>query len=293
VFETSAIIAGKYRIIKEIGRGCFGIIYLSEEVDTGRLRAVKILLPAAAKDESLRHRLRREAKLASRLQNPHAVKIFDSGETDEGNVFVAMEYLQGEELSKLLRRYKRLTVERATNIAHQILDSLEEAHSHGVIHRDLKPNNIFICDVPSQADYVKVIDFGIAKVIGGGDLVETTRLTFTGEVLGSPVYMSPEQCRSAELTAASDLYSLGVVLYEMVSGDVPFDDENPVRVLLMHDSQPVPALPRDVARTELGRAIMLALAKDLEDRPVSVGEFREALEGRIPKRLKATGRGML
>ena len=278
--EPGHVIAGRYRIDREIGRGNFGIVYLAEDERTGELRAIKVLLPWAARNEQLRHRLRREARLAGSLTGPHAVKVYESGETEEGDVYLAMEYLEGEELTYVLQNQGPLPPDRVQQIAQQVLAALDEAHKLGVIHRDLKPSNVFLCRDEGGRDFVKVFDFGIAKVTGDGDLMATAKLTVSGGVMGTPVYMSPEQCRGEELTPASDFYSLGIVLYELLRGCVPFDDENPVRILLMHNQDAVPPLPAELARTPLGRAVMRSLAKPPSERFATAGEFQAALRGK-------------
>ena len=277
--EQGHLIAGRYRIEREIGRGNFGIVYLAEDERTGEERAIKVLLPWAARNEQLRHRLRREARLAGSLSGPHAVKIYESGETEKGDVYLAMEFLIGQELNHVLQSKGTLPPERVLQIAEQVLAALDEAHQQGVIHRDLKPHNIFLCRAADGSDFVKVFDFGIAKVTGDGALMATAKLTMTGGVMGTPVYMSPEQCRGEELTPAADFYSLGIVLYELLTGRVPFDDENPVRVLLMHNHDTVPPLPAELAKTPLGRAVMRSLSKQPAERFQSAGEFLAAIRG--------------
>jgi eukaryotic-like serine/threonine-protein kinase len=277
--ERGQLIGGRYRVDREIGRGNFGIVYLADDEPTGERRAIKVLLPWAARNEQLRHRLRREARLAGSLNGPHAVKIYESGETDEGDVFLAMEYLVGEELSYVLQNQGPLDPARVQSIAEQVLAALDEAHRQGIIHRDVKPSNIFLCQGEAGGDFVKVFDFGIAKVTGDGELMATAKLTISGGVLGSPVYMSPEQCRGETLTPAADFYSLGIVLYELLTGRVPFEDENPVRILLMHNQDPVPPLPENLARSPLGRAIMRSLRKHPAERYAAAGEFLADLRG--------------
>jgi serine/threonine-protein kinase len=243
--QDGQIFQQRYRIQREVGRGSFGIVYAADDLQSGQTVAIKILLPWVRGDEGLRHRLKREARLTRMLASPHAVRIFDLDETPDGDLFIVMEFLDGQELNMLLAREGRLKPERAVEIGRQALEALGEAHRLGVIHRDVKPHNIFICRGGSGGDQVKVLDFGIAKVAGTGDgsgLMETTRLTAPGNILGTPAYMSPEQCRGEALTAASDFYSLGVVLYEMATGHVPFHDNNPVQVLMLHNMQPVPPL---------------------------------------------------
>lgn len=278
--DPGLILGERYQVVREIGRGAFGIVYLADDLHTTEPRAIKVLLPWAARNDQLRHRLRREARLAGGLVGPHAVRIYEAAETEAGDVYIVMEYLQGEELSELLARVRTLSPERVETIARQVLMALDEAHRAGVIHRDLKPHNIYLCATEDGREHVKVFDFGIAKVTGDGNLLATAKLTVSGGVMGTPAYMSPEQCRGEELTVAADFYSLGIVLYEALTGSVPFDDENPVRILLLHNQEPLPPLPPDIAATPLGRAIVRALAKDPRQRFASAADFLAALEGK-------------
>jgi len=280
MLQTGTIFQDRYRIQCEVGRGSFGIVYAAEDLQNGQTVAVKVLLPWTRTNESLRHRLKREAKLTRLLKSPHAVRILDLQEVPDGELYIVMEFLAGEELSHLLARERRLSPDRAIEIARQTLDALGEAHAMGVIHRDLKPHNIFICRDAYDAVMVKVLDFGIAKVAGtedGSGLAETTKLTAPGGILGSPPYMSPEQCRGESLTPASDFYSLGIVLHELTTGRVPFDDPNMVQVLMMHNSAPLPPLPPAIANTALGRAITRSLEKDPRARFRTAAEFMAAL----------------
>jgi eukaryotic-like serine/threonine-protein kinase len=277
--ESGVILGERYQVVREIGRGSFGIVYLVDDLHTTEPRAIKVLLPWAARNNELRHRLRREARLAGGLVGPHAVRIYEASETEAGDVYIVMEYLQGEELSELLARVRTLPAERVETIARQVLAALDEAHRAGIIHRDLKPHNIYLCATDDGREHVKVFDFGIAKVTGDGNLLATAKLTVSGGVMGTPAYMSPEQCRGEELTLAADFYSLGIVLYEALTGSVPFDDENPVRILLMHNQDPLPPLPPEFAGTPLGRAITRSLAKDPRQRFASAADFLAALDG--------------
>jgi serine/threonine-protein kinase len=284
--ESGTIIAGRYRVVREVGRGSFGVVYLTDDLDTGESRAVKVLLDWAAKNESIRHRLRREAKLASHLHGPHVVRIYDCDEAADGHIYLVMEYLAGRELDLELRELGTLDPDRVASLATEVLEALAEAHKLGVIHRDIKPNNIFLCHDAEGREFVKVFDFGIAKVSGSGSLTETAKLSLQGGVMGTPVYMSPEQCRGETLTPASDFYSLGIVLYELLTGHVPFDDENPVQVLLKHNRDPVPPLPDELAQSPLGRAIARSLQKDAEDRFEVAEDFAAAIAGKpVPTRL--------
>jgi serine/threonine-protein kinase len=277
--EPGQLFHNRYQIDREIGRGEFGVVYLAHDQQAARPVAVKVLLPWAKRNEQLRHRLKREAKLAGMMKSEHAVQIQELLETDEQDLAIVMEYLDGESLHAVLSRERRLDSERVTRLAKQILIALAEAHALGVIHRDVKPGNIFLVRGPDGAEQVKVLDFGIAKLGNADSMSDTAKLTQQGGTLGTPVYMSPEQCRGEELTPASDLYSLGIVLYELLTGAVPFDDDNPVRVLMMHNDQPPPALPSALAATKIGQAVMKSLAKAPQERYASANDFLKALGG--------------
>ncbi|HEY5316176.1 MAG TPA: serine/threonine-protein kinase [Pirellulales bacterium] len=278
--DRGSLLQSRYEIEDEVGRGSFGVVYRARDQLTGETVAIKVLLPWASRDAELRHRLKREAELAGRLHSRHAVRT--QGLADDGeHAFVVMEFLDGHELAQFVAGGP-LAPNQVEPIARQALEVLGEAHAMGVVHRDIKPHNLFICRGPEGGLLVKVFDFGIAKIVGGssGGVMETTKLTVSGGVLGTPAYMSPEQCRGDELTPASDLYSLGIVLYEALTGHVPFDDPSPVRMMIMHLEQPVPPLPQPVAATPLGRAILRALEKEPERRFRTAAEFVAALDAR-------------
>lgn len=280
--QPGQLFLGKYTIEQEVGRGSYGIVFRATQAGHPEPLAVKVLNPRLEQDEETRHRFKREAELASHLKSPHGVRTFDYGETPEGTPYMVMEYLEGKPLDEILKKQGPQPPERVASIIRQALMSLAEAHHLGIVHRDLKPANLFLCKSESGEDFVKVFDYGIAKVVGTAanpeGLQETTKLTAPGMVLGTPLYMSPEQCRGEVPTASSDLYSLGVVMFQMLSGEVPFDDFNPVQVLLMHNRQPVPPLPAPVADHPLAKVMGWALEKDVNNRITTATEFIQAID---------------
>lgn len=283
--QPGDVFENRWLIEEEVGRGSFGAVYRCREQGRSEPVAVKVLLPWVEADQEMRHRFKREAKLAQHLVSPHGIRIYEFGETADGTLYLVMEYLQGMPLNVILADEGKIEPARVAHIARQTLVSLAEAHQMGIVHRDLKPPNIFICDNRETPDYVKVFDFGIAKIVGGtkeGSLQETTKLTVRGGLVGTPVYMSPEQCRGEDLTPASDLYSLGVLMYEMLTGDVPFDDTNPVRIMMLHNQQQPPALPPAIGSTLVGKVVMRALEKDTRKRYATAEEMISALDGVEP-----------
>ena len=271
-------LAGKYRIEERLSVGGMGTVYRGTHVLMDKKVAVKVLRPSLAADETIVARFSREARAASRISHPHALSVTDFGEAEGGVVFLVMEYLDGRTLKEVIRQEGPLALQRVVEIMRQIGGALEAAHAEGVIHRDLKSDNIMLLKTPG-ADYAKVLDFGIAKIqqpIGGQD----PELTSPDLIIGTPQYMSPEQCSQVgDLDARSDVYSLGVILYEMLVGRVPFTGASPTAIMLKHLQEPPPSVLDD--RTDLspgvGTVVAKALAKRAEDRYQSAGALVEDL----------------
>jgi serine/threonine protein kinase len=274
-----ALLGGKYRVLSKLGEGGMGTVFLAHHETIDRQVAVKVLLSSLVGDAVAMHRFEREARTISRMRHPNTVTIFDFGQTPDRDLYIVMEHLTGETVGDVLRREGRLEPLRATRIIRQVCASLREAHALGVIHRDLKPDNIFLTHIGEEPDFVKVLDFGLAKL---SDNEQTSRITQQGKVFGTPLYMSPEQASGGPLDHRSDIYALGVLLYEMLCGATPFAADTVLALLLKHIQEAPPRL--SVVRPELGvdprleAAVMRALEKDPAQRPQSVGEFARALD---------------
>ena len=269
---------GSYTIERELGRGGMGAVYVAIHTLLGRRAAVKVLLPALSKDQSLVQRFFNEARAATAIKHPSIVEIYDFGWAPDGSAFIVMELMDGEPLSARIKRHGRLPVPLALTIARQAANALHAAHRAGIVHRDLKPDNVFLVpDIEvAGGERVKLLDFGIAKLTADGHVSQTS----TGAIMGTPLYMSPEQCEGARLVdARSDLYSLGCMLFEMVSGRVPFVSEGVGGLIGMHLFMPAPAL-RSVAPDappELEALVAKLLAKPPGERYQSAEELAGAL----------------
>ena len=214
------VLADRYHVLKKLGEGGMGRVYLAEHVKMGRKSAIKVLNPTMVYDPDAVARFNREAANASRITHPNVCAIYDFGETPEGLIYLAMEFIEGEPLTDLLAREGALPPRRAALVCTQVADALQAAHDLGIVHRDLKPDNIMLTRGRDGSDVVKVVDFGIAKAVGGDD---SQKVTKTGLVIGTPEFMSPEQLAGDKLDGRSDIYSLALVLFKMVTGKLPFE----------------------------------------------------------------------
>ncbi len=277
-----AILRGKYKILEKIGEGGMGAVYKALHVKFNEVYALKVVLAAYLEDVTFLQRFQSEALLMRRIDNPHALRVHDVDETEDGRPFFVMEFIDGDALDTVLAR-GALAPDRAIRIAMQACEALGAAHRLGVIHRDIKPGNLLLARTADGLDNVKVLDFGIAKVKAGSPLREGVSITQTGAFVGTPAYMSPEQCQGAHgdlLTGASDLYSLGVVLYHMLTGSVPFKADTAMGMLMAHLQQSPPD-PRTLCPDvppQLVRVVFRALEKDPANRFASADEMRQALE---------------
>ncbi|MFO0584131.1 MAG: serine/threonine-protein kinase [Anaeromyxobacter sp.] len=277
--ELGKTVGGKYRLDALIGRGGMGRVFRATDLTLDRPVAVKLLEVGLHGDPTMAKRFQREARAATRLSHPNSVAVLDFGRTDEGVPFLAMEYVAGRSLTRLLADEFPLSPERVVRIGAQILAAVGEAHAHGVLHCDLKPENVMIVSRRDERDAVKVLDFGVAKLAEGDP--GASRLTQAGSVTGTPGYMSPEQARGEPLDARSDLYSVGVILYELVAGKLPFESETPIGMLtrMLVERPPRPSVRSPHIRVPVGleALVMRALSVEREGRPQSAEAFREEL----------------
>ena len=268
----------RYRVLSRLGLGGMGAVYRAMQTTTRREVALKVIRGDIAQDGTKRFMV--EAHTTSALRNVHTVTIFDFGQAEGGVLYLAMELLEGRPLDNALKHDGAMPWPRALRIAAQIAESLVEAHDKGIVHRDLKPANVFLTPMGDDPDFVKVLDFGIAKLQHGG---MTTNLTGTGMVLGTPRYMSPEQARAQVLDARTDVYSLGIMLYEMLAGQPPFDSDHPLSLMMKHCQEPAPPLaqfhPEPSIPGSLQALLDGSLAKDRNERIASAIAFGDKALG--------------
>jgi eukaryotic-like serine/threonine-protein kinase len=278
-------IGGRYKIVRLLGEGGMGAVYLGEQNIGGTVRkvAIKTLHLHLSSDPKIKQRFERECATVAELQHPNTIQLYDYGATEEGILYMVMEFVQGDSLASILEKKGTLEPARTQHILQQICDALGEAHALGIVHRDLKPDNIVLTE--RAKDWVKVLDFGIAKRSEAPDRAEQ-KLTQQGTVLGTPPYMSPEQFTGKPIDARSDIYSIGIMAYEMLAGALPFSANTPWEWAAQHMTVP----PKALATTPSGaplpsamtQAVMRALAKEPEQRFPSTKEFFDAFSAGVP-----------
>ena len=276
--ETGSLIDDKYRVLRRIGEGGMGAVYHGENVRIRRQVAIKVLHAAVAQDAEVVQRFEREAQAAGCIGNDHILEVLDLGVLPSGDRYIVMEFLEGESLASRMERLRRMTPADLSPMIIQLLDGLAAAHAAGITHRDLKPDNIFLLKKKAgHLDFVKIIDFGISKFnkADGG-----IRMTRSGVVMGTPLYMSPEQARTAEADTRSDLYSVGVIMFEAVAGKVPFAADQFSQLLVqivMGDYAPLHVAAPDID-PRFAAIVTKAMARERSDRFQTADEFRAALE---------------
>jgi eukaryotic-like serine/threonine-protein kinase len=279
-----ATLADRYVIVRQLGEGGMGTVYLATHAALEKQIALKVLHAELARKPELVERFIQEAKAASRIRHENVIDISDFGKTGDGYVFFAMELLTGRDLASELLRANRagllLPWSRSKKIFLQVCSALAAAHAHGIVHRDLKPENVYLIEFAGDPDFVKLLDFGIAKVTEVND--PERKLTRTGVLFGTPEYMAPEQARGLPVDARMDVYAMGCLLFHLVTGHVPFEAENFMGVLSMHMSDPPPAIAGEVfdrigAPRELAGVIERALRKDRDTRYQTINELASAV----------------
>ncbi|MFO0586172.1 MAG: protein kinase [Polyangiaceae bacterium] len=281
----------RYKIEELLGEGGMGFVYRARHKVIDKKIAVKVLRADLARDAEITDRFRQEARAASSIGNPHIIDISDFGDLPDGSTYFVMEFLDGKSLASLIDGKSELTVERICHIASQIGEGLDAAHQAGIVHRDLKPDNIFLITRGPDKDFVKILDFGIAKVTNDG----ANKLTKAGAVFGTPHYMSPEQAAGATIDHRTDIYSLGVIMYEMTSGQLPFNADNFMGILTQHMYKapvpiralvPVPDRPTIECPPALEAVILKCMSKKPEQRYQTMGELvldlQKVKEGGVP-----------
>ena len=273
------VVGERYKLTRRLGEGAMGWVFLAEHVEIGKRLAVKVLRPSLCRQPEAVSRFRREARAASAIGSDHIIEITDFGQTSTGAAYYVMELLQGEDLAKTLKREGKLPWTRARHILRQMCSCLQAAHDQGIVHRDVKPANVYRIERQNDPDFIKVLDFGIARLANPADSV----ITATGVVMGTPDFMSPEQAQGRKVDHRADIYALGASAYTLVTGKPPFSGKNEYEVIYQHlNAEPSP--PSEVAPDAgipawVDEAILCAMHKNPEDRFESMSEFLEALEG--------------
>ncbi len=265
------VVAERYRIDARLGRGAMGTLYRGVDTTLQRPVAIKMLLPQLVSDPNVAARFDREALAVSRLDHPNCVRVFDAGTMPDGGKYIVMQLLEGRELRHVIAEGP-LGLDRALDFALQVLRGLEHAHRRGLVHRDLKPENMFVVVDDDGREVVKLVDFGIVKLLGGDE----PKLTRAGLVFGTPRYMSPEQVTGGKIDERADLYSVGIVLFEMLTGAAPFEADSPGILMRMHVLADVPPLP-DTVPPAVAAVIAKLMEKSPGDRPAGAREVIDML----------------
>ncbi len=286
---VGTLLDGRYQIDAKIAAGGFGTIYRATHTSSGRQVALKVLHEQLSHDASVSARFRREAVAMSSLCDPHTVTTYELGEDSDGTRFIAMELLHGESLADRFTACGSLHWRTVLSILRSVCSSLGEAHALGIVHRDLKPANIFLCQQPTP-DYVKVLDFGIAKILHGSNMDDGSELTRAGQMIGTLEYMSPEQLIGGELDGRTDIYTLGIVAYEMITGRRPFADTTGVTGLVTALMTRRPAPPSTLTRgglpPELDGVLLRCLEREAVDRYADVHELVRAIDRMLDRRVE-------
>lgn len=279
-------VGGRYRILAKLGEGGMGAVYRAEQISLKRIIALKVLKPELSSEPGLVRRFNAEATLAAKLNHPNTVTLFDFGQDDDGSLFIAMEYIEGKSLRQVLVKDGPLAPDRALAITSQICNSLSDAHATGIVHRDLKPDNVMLFVRGRQSEAVSVLDFGIAKLRDEHGNITQQPMTQAGDILGTPQYMAPEQIRGDRVDARTDVYALGVMLYEIMTARLPFEGATVMALLSKHltDTPVAPTARRpELAIPEpISQLIMRCLAKSPDDRPRTMDEIEQFLASMLP-----------
>jgi serine/threonine-protein kinase len=280
------VFAGRYEVDRVLGSGGMGMVVRAKHVKLDEMVAIKFLLPGACSLERVT-RFEREARAVAKIKGDHVAKVLDLGSLESGAPYIVMEYLDGEDLDQRLRRCGRLPVAEAIDFVTQVCEAMAEAHTLGIIHRDLKSSNLFVVRLPDGSERVKVLDFGIAKM--EGPVVAEESKTRTMAVMGSPTYMSPEQLRATrDVDARTDIWALGVILYELLTGTVPFDGDGLPELYIAIANAAPPPMRRASVPDELEDVIFRCLAKSRDDRYRDVAELAHALAAFGPPSARAS-----
>jgi serine/threonine protein kinase len=278
------LVGGRFKVLELLGKGAAGEVYLAEHADLGRRYAIKVLKETVEADQNTVARFRREARAAGRLDHPNIVYIADFGRMEDGQLYLVMEYVPGVTLQEAIKAAPdgKLPRSRALEILRQVADALGAAHEAGVVHRDIKPGNILLSSAPGGGDRAKILDFGLAKIMIESEL---TALTARGEMFGTPAYMSPEQARGDPIDTTTDLYALGILGFELLTGRLPFISKSIPHMMLAHQIEPVPDPQSLLGPNEpplpgpIIAVVLQCLAKDAGDRPASAAALVMAIEG--------------